>query len=904
MARIRSYGAALLVFGLVSGMGCTSSNKSSVQSSASSRVKGGGLWLGEAMRRAQQVRDVAYDLDVELVPAAPQMQGQVKLSFNLLHRDTDLTIDFRGGEVLGVKWNGKPFTNFKYNSEFLTIPREALVVGPQVAEITYSVPYSRMGSGIYRFKDPEDQRVYVYTDFEPYDASLFMPCFDQPDLKATYLLSVMAPADWTVVANTKESQVERAGAEFKKWFFPRTAKFSTYILALIAGPFKIWESKAGDIPLRLLARQSMAKYVDPEEWFSTTKQGFKFFNGYFDYKYPFKKYDQAIVPDFNAGAMENVAAVTFSERFVRRGKPTRSQRMDLAGVILHEMAHMWFGNLVTMKWWNDLWLNESFATFMATKALVAATPFKDAWTPFAVEEKEWAYWEDQLVTTHAIVTPVENTDRAFANFDGITYAKGASSLKQLNFLLGENVFRDGVRRYFKKHAYGNTELGDFMGALAEASGRNLNQWTKEWLETPGLSRIRSEVVCQSGRIERLSIVQTPPIEFPQARDQRLKVSLWYLDSKGALRPKVVRAVEVREKMDMADLKGQACPELVFANAEDHAYGRLVLDEKSLAAVMKHGAGIADDEVKGVLVASIWNQVVEGELPVQSFLALAQRMLPSIKNLDIARGVSERVVGRGAAEFRAISYLPRTTPSEARERTAQVESWVQLYARLLDRAEPGSDWQKLWMDGFAHLAESRAALSRLESWLSGRETRVQKSMDQDRRWFVLTAIRRFGGDPEGALIAAEKARDSSSRGYEASLAAEAIFPNPLAKRGWLERMTAPQQMTLAQIRSVARNLLPEEQDQSRSALEKPILDVLGKLKSTDEAELASTLARFATPSRCDGASADTLGQFIEKHDRPEFSRAALKSLKVQRQEAQRCVRARDVARTAHSKSVLF
>ncbi|MCC7440834.1 MAG: aminopeptidase N, partial [Bdellovibrionales bacterium] len=490
-----------------------------------------GLSKEEALYRSERVSDVRYELSFELertsteAGATPVFGGKAVVRFKLKAPAEGLTLDFVGGTQAAAVVNGTPLGEETYNGKFIALPAQALKVGENEAAVEFTHPYSSSGAGLYRFVDPEDKRVYVYTDFEPFDANQLFPCFDQPDLKATYLAEVSAPASWTVVSASRETEatdlpaVEGQKGEARKlWKFPVTSRFSTYIFPLHAGPYKIWTAdepatgtvEGETIPLRLFARQSLARYVRPDDWFPATRQGFAFFQEYFASPYPFGKYDQLIVPDFNSGAMENVAAVTFSERYVKRGVPTRDDREGLAEVILHEMAHMWFGNLVTMKWWDDLWLNESFATFMAYLAAAEATEFTDIWQGFFDDTKQWAYWEDQLVTTHPIVAEVPDTSQAFANFDGITYGKGASALKQLSFLLSPPKFRDGVRAYMKKHAFQNTAMSDFMDSLSAASGTPLSGWTQSWLRTAGVNTISVDHACEGGKITRFLLTQSAP----------------------------------------------------------------------------------------------------------------------------------------------------------------------------------------------------------------------------------------------------------------------------------------------------------------------------------------------------------------------------------------------------------
>jgi len=326
--------------------------------------------------------------------------------------------------------------------------------------------------------------VYTYSHFEPAAAHQMFAVFDQPDLKATYQVTATAPADWHVVSTTRESKIEDLGA-LRRWTFPTTKKLSPYNFSLHAGPYKVWEDKSGKYPMRLFARQSVAAQVTPEDWFRYTKDGLVFFDQYFGIPYQFEKYDQLLVPDFLYGAMENAGAITFAEgRFLHKAKMTDAQRQSLASVIMHEMAHQWFGDLVTMQWWNGLWLNESFASFMGTLATAEATEFKDAWQAFYSGGKQAAYAQDQKVTTHPIEVPVASTANAFDNIDAITYSKGASTLAQLRHLLGAEVFRKGVHNYLAKYSYQNAKLEDFIGSLGEAAGHDLSQWTQDWLYRP------------------------------------------------------------------------------------------------------------------------------------------------------------------------------------------------------------------------------------------------------------------------------------------------------------------------------------------------------------------------------------------------------------------------------------
>ncbi len=384
--------------------------------------------------------------------------------------------------------------------------------------------YSRTGEGLHRFVDPVDGEVYLYTQFETYDAHRMYACFDQPDLKANFTLQVTAPSHWTCVSNGVSSRGPAVG----HWQFETTPRISTYITALIAGPYHAVYDEHDGIDLGLYCRASLAEFLDPDELFTVTKQGFDFFHRVFDYPYPFGKYDQLFVPEFNAGAMENAGAVTFLEDYVFRSKVTDARRERRAETILHEMAHMWFGDLVTMRWWDDLWLNESFATYASVLAQVSATRWKNAWTTFATTEKAWAARQDQLPSTHPIVADAVDMEAVKTNFDGITYAKGASVLKQLVAWVGQNEFLAGLRRYFRRYEYDNTSLRDLLDELEDASGRQLNGWAKEWLETTGVNTLRPRFETDSSGIFTVvrrragSGAGAPDAAFAPDRDRPLR----------------------------------------------------------------------------------------------------------------------------------------------------------------------------------------------------------------------------------------------------------------------------------------------------------------------------------------------------------------------------------------------
>ncbi|MBX9768158.1 MAG: aminopeptidase N, partial [Bdellovibrionales bacterium] len=648
----------------------------------------------DAQLRSTQVSDVHYRLSVELDATAPEFFGVSEIRFKLKRNDIPLTIDFSEGTVTQITSAGLPVP-YKKHQQFIEIAKGVLDFGPQELKIHYRHAYSKQGAGLYRFKDPEDQKVYIYSDFEPYEANHLFPCFDQPDLKATYTLTVEAPSAWTVISNTRETSVTavEARTQRQRWEFPKSEKFSTYLMSLIAGPFHQWSSTAGNIPLRLFVRQSLKKFVNPEDWFQITKLGFRFFQREFDFNYPFKKYDQIIVPDFNAGAMENVAAVTFSERFVHRSRMTRPQRENLADVILHEMAHMWFGNLVTMTWWNDLWLNESFATYMATKAMAKSTEFKTAWESYSLDDKIRAAVEDQMRTTHAIETPVGSTQEAFANFDSITYGKGGAVLRQIDFYLGEDAFKEGVRQYFNLHAFQNATRRDFFRSLQEAAQVPLREWQEDWIQVPGISQLAVDWKCSGGSISTMMLKVLPDPRFPADRSHRTTVGLIQKEGK---KLKVSRTfnVTVQGQTEITDAIGETCPAAVHPNIEDNTYSRVQFDPVSLETFKDQLSGISDAWLRGLVWGTFTQMFRDAELSLPDYVSLVKNHLPEETSDLIVGAVTQFVWGADKRGLSIESVLTSSNRGQEQQYLSDTRFALEELYWNLQKKQTGYDLRRI------------------------------------------------------------------------------------------------------------------------------------------------------------------------------------------------------------------
>ncbi|ANW20198.1 aminopeptidase N [Streptomyces clavuligerus] len=611
--------------------------------------------------------------------------------------------------------------------------------------------YSRTGEGLHRFVDPEDGEVYLYTHYEPADARRVFADFEQPDLKAPYRFTVTAPEGWQVWSN---SAGER-GAD-GVWDFAETLPISTYITAVVAGPYHhetdVYRRTAEDgtvreIPLGAMCRKSLARHFDADDIFLVTKQGLDFFHDRFDFPYPFGKYDQAFVPEYNIGAMENPGCVTFNEDFVFRGKVTQASYERRANVILHEMAHMWFGDLVTMVWWDDLWLKESFADFMGSYAMVGATRFDNGWITFANNRKAWAYRADQLPSTHPVTADIRDLEDAKLNFDGITYAKGASVLKQLVAYAGEDAFLEGARRYFKRHAYGNTRLGDLLSVLEETSGRDMTAWARSWLQTAGVNTLTPELRGdERGRITELAVVQGGE----ELRPHRVAVGLYRHEGEALVRYARAEVDITGGRTVIGELAGADLPALVLVNDEDLTYCKIRFDAGSLATLRTALGDLRDPLARALAWSALWNLTRDALLPARDFIDLVLRFAG--RETDI--GVLQTL--HAWADSALVHYVAPEWREEGGRLLAE-GALAELRA-----AEPGSQHQLTWARFLAARASSAADLRLLEGLLDGSEKIDGLDVDQELRWALLLPLVARGAAGEDA-VAAELARDDTASG---------------------------------------------------------------------------------------------------------------------------------------------
>ncbi|MFJ6928830.1 aminopeptidase N [Streptomyces nigra] len=741
-------------------------------------MPGTNLTREEAQQRAKLLTVDSYEIDLDLsgAPEGGTYRSVTTVRFDVAENGADSFIDLVAPTVHEVTLNGDRLDPGEvFEDSRITLP--GLLQGRNVLRVVADCAYTNTGEGLHRFVDPVDQQVYLYTQFEVPDARRVFASFEQPDLKATFQFTVKAPEGWTVVSNSPTPEPKD-----NVWTFAPTPRISTYITALIAGPYhsvhSVYEKDGQSVPLGIYCRPSLAEYLDADAIFEVTRQGFDWFQEKFDYAYPFEKYDQLFVPEFNAGAMENAGAVTIRDQYVFRSKVTDAAYLGRAETILHELAHMWFGDLVTMEWWNDLWLNESFATYtsIACQAHAPGTRWPHAWTTFANQMKTWAYRQDQLPSTHPIMAEIRDLDDVLVNFDGITYAKGASVLKQLVSYVGQDEFFRGVQAYFKRHAFGNTRLSDLLGALEETSGRDLKTWSKAWLETAGINILRPEIETEdSGTITSFAIRQEAPAlpagakGEPTLRPHRIAVGLYNLDeATGKLRRDQRLELDVDGELTaVPQLTGTPRPQVVLLNDDDLSYAKVRLDEQSLAFVTEHLGDFESSLARALCWASSWDMTRDGELATRDYLSLVLSGIGKESDIGVVQSLQRQV--KLAIDLYAAPAA----------REALLNRWTDATLAHLRAAEPGSDHQLAWARAFAATARTPEQLDLLEALLDGSQTIEGLTVDTELRWAFVQRLAAVGRYDESE-IAAEYERDRTAAGERHAATARAARPTAEAK----------------------------------------------------------------------------------------------------------------------------
>ncbi|SDT49301.1 aminopeptidase N [Jiangella sp. DSM 45060] len=731
-------------------------------------------------------------------------------------------------------------------------------------KVVADAAYMHTGEGLHRFVDPVDDEVYLYSQFEVADARRVYACFEQPDLKAEVTFLVDAPSGWQVVSNSP-GKAGKASHGKKRWTFEPTPRLSTYVTAIVAGPYHVERSehvgKEKTIPLALYCRKSLAEHLDADELFDVTSRGFAFFEDVFGLAYPFAKYDQLFVPEFNAGAMENAGAVTHHEDYVFRSRVTDAAYERRAETILHEMAHMWFGDLVTMRWWDDLWLNESFATWASVLSLSEATRWTDGWTTFAVTEKLWALRQDQLPSTHPISADIRHLEDVEVNFDGITYAKGASVLKQLVAWVGRDAFLEGVRAYFAEHAWGNTSLGDLFAHLERTSGRDLSEWNEQWLRTAGVNTLRPVVtVDNAGAYTSVAIEQTAATEHPAIRSHRAAIGLYDYDDDGVLvRRRRIELDVDGPRTEVAELRGETQPDLLLVNDDDLTFAKVRLDDRSLATVVR-SIGSLDPLPRALCWTAATDMLRDAEMSASSFVEL---VLGGIER-ETSMGVVQHVLASARAAIELYAWPANRTLLSSR--------WAAALRQSAGSAEAGSDRQlaftRAWVSAAAsdeHVTEIRALLDGDEELLPG------LVVDTDLRWTLLQRLVVLGVAGDDA-IDAELERDNTATGQRQAAYARAAVPSYAAKAAAWQAVVESDELPNALLSATVRGFAQPEQRELVRAYVQPYLDAVPRVwaERTNESAQAIVVGLFPR-LLADAATAATVRGWLETAELPDAAR---------------------------------
>ncbi|WP_104118704.1 aminopeptidase N [Arthrobacter sp. B1805] len=809
----------------------------------------------EAAARSALLATESYSVELDLSDARNPAEGTYRSTttvvFSCREPGSSTFLDFIG-EVTAVELNGLAL-------EPTAVREGARILLDDLAErntvtVTGRARYSSSGEGLHRFVDPVDGETYLYTQYEPADARRVFATFEQPDLKATFSFTVIAPQGWTVASNgalARTETVDGPRAPATLWTFEPTRRISTYITTVLAGPYHreddSWTGRPGtageglEVPLALFCRRSLASSFDAPEIFDTTKRGLDFFHDLFDYPYPFGKYDQAFVPEYNLGAMENPGLVTFTENYVFQSAATEAQREARANTIMHEMAHMWFGDLVTMSWWDDLWLKESFADYMGALAVAEATRWSTSWVSFANRRKSWAYVQDQLPTTHPIVADVPDLEAAKQNFDGITYAKGASVLKQLVAFVGRDAFIAAARQYFRKHEYGNTTLADLLEVLTGATGQDLEGWSRSWLQTSGVPSLSAQVTVAEGLFTGVAVLQDavdPVSGLDEPRPHRIRLGLYSFDDEDRLVRTGAEAVVVEGgRTEVPALVGVAQPDLLLINDDDLTYAKLSFDERSLATLLTSIHRVQDPLARATCMTALWSSTRDARLPVGSYLDAVLLAAPAETGVGVLQVLLANV--RTAVE----SFAPVDHRPALRERVS-ASLWDGLRS-----AEAGSDLQLAWARALGAMARTAPrAADVVRAVLSGDEAVPGLPLDAELRWLFLQGLAAQQRVRPGELEA-ERAADATASGRVGFTLASAAIPDARIKEAtWNEAVHGDRlsnELLSAAIEGFT--LGPRE---LLAAYEEPYFEALRGVWDTRGIEMASRIVRGLYPGHQD------------------------------------------------------
>ena len=792
----------------------------------------------EAVERARLLSDVTYRVTLDLTngsgaPGEDTFSSRSEIRFRCAEPGAATFVEIAAQTLRSATLNGTPLDLSGYD------PTTGLAVPGLAAEnelvVEADCAYSTSGQGLHRAVDPVDGEVYLYSQFETNDAQRVFACFDQPDLKARHTFVVTVPKHWRVVSNAPVDDVTERAAD-KVVTFAEGATMSTYVTAVCAGPYHEVRDSHDGIDLGVYCRASMAQHLDADDILTITKQGFDFYHAQFGVRYPLEKYDQLLVPEYNAGAMENFGCITISEEhYLFRSQVSEFEYEQRANTILHELAHMWFGDLVTMRWWDDLWLNESFATYMAALCQSEATRWSGAWTTFANVEKAWAYRQDQLPSTHPIAADIVDIKAVEVNFDGITYAKGASVLKQLVAYVGKEEFLSGVRDYFARHAWSNTELSDLLSALEETSGRDLTSWSKEWLETAGVNTLRPVFeIDGEGRFGAFVIEQSAPGDHPTLRTHRVAVGLYDRTAEGIVRRKRVELDVSGARTEVPELVGEQQPDLVLVNDDDLTYAKIRLDPRSLETLISGIGEIRESLPRALAWSAAWDMCRDAELPARDYVRLVVSGIRGVSDVSVVQTLLRQ------ARMSLFQYADPGWHAEGRRFLADA------LHDLVREAEPGGDLQLAYMNAFTGVADTPEQLELLRGLMDGTASIPGLEVDADLRWSLLSRLVARGAAGE-AEIDAELARDATATGERRAATCRAAIPTAEGKAAAWERILDGQNIANAIFRATLIGFVDFEHPELLSPYVEKYFDVVAGIWETWTSDMAQFFAEVAYPS---------------------------------------------------------
>ncbi|MEV6815527.1 aminopeptidase N [Micromonospora sp. NPDC051296] len=793
----------------------------------------------EATERARLLDVTGYDISLDLSSAVQAADGRTyrsttEVRFKCAEPGVSTFIEVAADSVRSATLNGDPVDLTGWSAaKGLTLTGLA---GENTLVVDADFAYSNSGQGLHRTVDPVDGETYLYSQFETADAQRTFACFDQPDLKSVYTWHATVPEHWKVISNMPVEREEAAGNGLKTLHFAESPRMSTYITALCAGPYHEVRYTHDGIDLGYFCRASMAQYLDSDDLNLVTTQGFDFFHEQFEVRYPLPKYDQVWVPDFNAGAMENFGCVTHAEsHYLFRSQVTDFEYEQRANTILHELAHMWFGDLVTMRWWNDLWLNESFAEWASHWCNTHATRFTEAWTTFLSIRKNWGYRQDQLSSTHPVYCEMPDLEAVEVNFDGITYAKGASVLKQLVAYVGEEPFLAGLRAYFARHAWGNATFDDLLSELETASGRKLRTFAAQWLETAQVNTLRPELtIGPDGAYQRVLVRQDAPEGYPTLRTHRIGVGLYDLTDGRLVRRQRYDVDIDGELTELTELAGVPAADVLLLNDDDFTYAKLRLDDRSMATVVQHIAGFDSSLARALCWTAAWDMTRDAELATRDYVALVLAGLPAETDINLVTATL-----RQASSALTFYADPAWAPT----------GWAELARTAkaaLAAADPGSGFQLAWARAFVSAARSDEDLAVLRGWLDGTEVTTGLTIDTELRWSVLQALV-ANGVAGAAEIEAELTTDKTASGEREAAYAHALVPTEENKAVVWAQLTGPEALPNWRHRALLQGFSHPAQVELIAPYRERYFTAVGQVWSSRDSEPAQEFAMLAYPA---------------------------------------------------------